>query len=313
MSAIIALVTVLTLSLLVSRLATAALMLTGVSHQMARLQSLSALMGVGFTTSESEHIVNHPVRHRILILIMLIGNAGIVAEASTLVLSFVGVTTRGEGLLRGAWLVGGLVGLWLVARGAWVERQMPHAMGWALRRWTDLEAYDFVEPLELAGGYRARRIGVDAGDWVEGRRLDELRLFDEGITVLGIHRPDGSYLGVPRGGTTIRAGDQLVLYGRDERLRELEDRRRGRRLGDASPRRGRSRAIPTGAGAVRRGRPARWASRPIAPVTRVSAPGEEIGRGCKVVSGHPPRIPRPASSPSGDSSQAIHRGRPASG
>ncbi len=104
---------------------------------------------------------------------------------------------------------------------------MLHAMGWALRRWTDLEAYDFVELLELAGGYRVRRIGVDAGDWVEGRRLDELRLFDEGITVLGIHRPDGSYLGVPRGETTMRAGDQLVLYGRDERLRELEDRRSG--------------------------------------------------------------------------------------
>jgi TrkA-C domain len=227
MSAIIALVIVLTLSLLVTRLATAALMLTGVSHQLARLQALSALMGVGFTTSESEHIVNHPVRRRILILIMLIGNAGIVTEASTLVLSFVGVTTHVEGLLRGAWLVGGLVGLWLVARSAWIERQMLHAMGWALRRWTDLEAFDFVELLELAGGYRVRRIGVDPGDWVEGRRLDDLNLFDEGITVLGIHRPDGSYLGVPRGETTIRAGDRLVLYGRDERLRELEDRRIG--------------------------------------------------------------------------------------
>lgn len=227
MSAIIALMIVLTLSLLVARLATAALMLTGVSHQLARLQALSALMGVGFTTSESEHIVNHPVRRRILILIMLIGNAGIVTEASTLVLSFVGVTTQIEGLLRGAWLVGGLVGIWLVARSAWIERQMLHAMEWALRRWTDLEAYDFVELLELAGGYRIRRIGVDPGDWVEGRGLDELRLFDEGITVLGIHRPDGSYLGVPRGETTIRAGDRLVLYGRDERLRELEDRRIG--------------------------------------------------------------------------------------
>jgi Trk K+ transport system NAD-binding subunit len=98
---------------------------------------------------------------------------------------------------------------------------------WALRRWTDLEAYDFVELLELAEGYRVRSIGVDAGDWVEGRRLDDLELFNEGITVLGIHRPDGSYLGVPRGETTVWAGDGLVLYGRDERLRELEDRRIG--------------------------------------------------------------------------------------
>ena len=97
MDAIIALLFVLTLSLLVTRLATSALMLTGVSHQLARLQALSALTGVGFTTSESERIVDHPVRRRILILMMLVGNAGFVTEASTLVLSFVGVTTRAEG------------------------------------------------------------------------------------------------------------------------------------------------------------------------------------------------------------------------
>ena len=227
MSAIIALVLILTLSLLLTRLGTAALMLTGVSHQLARLQALSALTGVGFTTSESEYIVNHPVRRRILILIMLIGNAGFITEGSTLVLSFVGITTRAEGLIRASWLMGGLLALWLVARSKWIERHMLHVMGWALRRWTDLEAYDFVELLELAGGYRVRSIGVDPGDWVEGRRLDDLKLFDEGITVLGIHRPDGSYLGVPRGETTIWAGDRLVLYGRDERLRELEDRRSG--------------------------------------------------------------------------------------
>jgi hypothetical protein len=202
-------------------------MVTGLSHELARLQALSALTGVGFTTSESERIVGHPVRRRILILMMLVGRGGFVTEASTLVLSFVGITTRAEGLLRGGWLAGGLLALWLVARSEWIEQHMLHMMGWALRRWTDLEAYDFVELLELAGGYRVRRIGVDPDDWVEGRSLDELRLFDEGITVLGIHRPDGSYLDVPRGETTIRAGDRLVLYGRDERLRELEDRRIG--------------------------------------------------------------------------------------
>src|ERR1700759_5495767 len=115
MSAIIALLLGLMFSLLVTRLATSALMLTGVSHQLARLQALSALTGVGFTTSESERIVDNPVRRRILILMMIGGNAGFVPEASTLILSFVGVTTRAEGLIRAGWLLGGLLALWLVA------------------------------------------------------------------------------------------------------------------------------------------------------------------------------------------------------
>lgn len=227
MSALIVLLILLLLSLLITRLATPALMLTGVSHQLARLQTLSALTGVGFTTSESERIVDNPVRRRILILMMIVGNAGFVTEASTLILSFVGVTTRAEGLIRGGWLLGGLLALWLVARSEWVEHRMLGVMGWALRRWTDLEAYDFVELLEMAGGYRVQTIVVDPGDWVEGRRLGELGLFEEGVTVLGIHRPDGIYLGVPRGETMIREGDRLVLYGCAEQLRELDSRRGG--------------------------------------------------------------------------------------
>ncbi len=50
--------------------------------------------------------------------------------------------------------MGGLLALWLLARNEWIERHMLYVMGWALRRWTDLEAYDFVELLEMAGGYR---------------------------------------------------------------------------------------------------------------------------------------------------------------
>ncbi|WP_165252801.1 TrkA C-terminal domain-containing protein [Paludisphaera soli] len=227
MNAVFSLLTVVTLSLLVTRLAVAALMLTGVSHQLARLQILSAYLGVGFTTSESEHLVNHPVRRRILTLMMIVGNVGAVSGASTLILSFVGVTTRAEGLWRAGWLLTGLAALVLVARSKWVERRMLQAMRWALSRWTDLEAYDFVELLELAGGYRVRTILVEPGDWIEGRRLEELKLFEEGVTVLGIHRADGRYLGVPRGETAIRAGDRLVLYGLDERLRDLDARRSG--------------------------------------------------------------------------------------
>jgi TrkA-C domain len=227
MDAVFSLLTVMLLSLLITRLATAALMLTGVSYQLAHLQVLSAFTGVGYTTSESEQVVNHPVRRRILILMMMVGNVGLVTAASSLILSFVGVTTRAEGLVRGGWLLAGLAAIWLVARSKWIEHGMLRVMHWALRRWTHLEAYDFVELLKLAGEYRVRTIVVRPGDWVEARRLEELKLFQEGITVLGIHRPDGTYLGVPRGETMIRAHDRLVLYGRDEQLRELEGRRSG--------------------------------------------------------------------------------------
>lgn len=47
------------------------------------------------------------------------------------------------------------------------------------------------------------------------------------MILLGVTRPDGSYLGVPRGDTVLHAGDTLVLYSRAGQLAELDQRRQG--------------------------------------------------------------------------------------
>jgi NhaP-type Na+/H+ or K+/H+ antiporter len=93
MLAILSLLVILSLSLLITRVATVALTYTGMSRESARFQARSAFTGTGFTTSESEKIVTHPVRRRIILLLMLFGNAGIVAVVTSLILTFVGEET----------------------------------------------------------------------------------------------------------------------------------------------------------------------------------------------------------------------------
>ena len=63
---VIAFLTVLGLSLFITRLATIALTYTGLSREAARFQARSAFTGTGFTTSEAERVVDHPVRRRII-------------------------------------------------------------------------------------------------------------------------------------------------------------------------------------------------------------------------------------------------------
>ncbi|MCH7752169.1 MAG: hypothetical protein IH898_08455 [Planctomycetes bacterium] len=63
----------LTLSLIVIRVGTMALMLTGLSRESARFQAHSAFTGVGFTTQESESIVEHPVRRHLTMGLMMLG------------------------------------------------------------------------------------------------------------------------------------------------------------------------------------------------------------------------------------------------
>ncbi len=65
---------------------------------------------------------------------------------------------------------------------------------------------------------------MEEGDWLAGKQLQECHLNDEGITVLGIYRSDGNYVGAPRKDTYMYEEDTLLLYGREERIRELDQR-----------------------------------------------------------------------------------------
>ncbi len=75
---VISLLLIVGLSLHVTRVATVALEHTGLARESARFQSRSAFTGVGFTTSEAESVVGHPVRRRIVMWLMMVGNVGIV-------------------------------------------------------------------------------------------------------------------------------------------------------------------------------------------------------------------------------------------
>jgi hypothetical protein len=107
-----------------TRVATVALTHTGPFKESAKFQFRSAFTGVGFTTSESEKVVNHPIRRRILLLLMLLGNAGIVTAVSSLIISFVSLERSGSLVWQIAALVAGLLILWSVANSQWVDRHL---------------------------------------------------------------------------------------------------------------------------------------------------------------------------------------------
>jgi len=74
---IIAFLTVLALSLVLTRVATVALTMTGLSQEVDKFQARSAFTGTGFTTKEAENVVNHPVLRRIIAMLMIIRSARI--------------------------------------------------------------------------------------------------------------------------------------------------------------------------------------------------------------------------------------------
>ncbi|HLI24138.1 MAG TPA: TrkA C-terminal domain-containing protein [Acidimicrobiales bacterium] len=226
MVAIASLLLVIALSLLITRIATVILSATGMSRSAARFQARSAFSGTGFTTSEAEQVVDHPLRRKVIGTLMLLGNAGIVAAASSTILGF-----RGGGVGQAWWrileLVAGLFALVMISKSSWVDQRLTATIGSLLHRFTDLPTRDLASLIDLGGSYAINELAVDGGDWVADRALGDLALRDEGVVVLGLNRRGAGYLGAPTARTVVRAGDVLIVYGRQELLNELDDRPAG--------------------------------------------------------------------------------------
>ena len=225
MSGIVVLVVIALVSLLVTRVATIALTVTGLPRQSARFQARSALSGVGFTTSESEQVVNHPARRRIVMALMLIGNVGLVTAVASLLGGFLGAGERTP--LRAALLVGGLWGVYALSRSEWVDRRLSRLIRRMLDRHTSLDVRDYGNLLHLYGDYAIHELLVEEGDWLADRTLAELRLKDEGLLVIGVVHPGGSYVGVPGPDTRLHPGDTVIVYGRGEAFEAVAARQAG--------------------------------------------------------------------------------------
>jgi len=227
MLAIVALFTALTVSLLLTRVATIALTLTGLSREIARFQARSAITGVGFTTAESEKVMGHPLRRRILMLLMLIGNIGIVTVVTTSIITFVNTDDSEEWIFRVVIIVSGLVLLLALAQSKWVDKHLSGFISFGLKKWTDLEVRDYASLLRLGGEYQVSELQVQSNDWLAGKSLEQLNLSAEGILVLGIQKPGGDYNGTPHSLTVIHDGDVLLVYGKQSTLEDIDNRLNG--------------------------------------------------------------------------------------
>jgi hypothetical protein len=203
------------------RIGTAVLVVTGLSRDIARFQVRSAFFGVGYTTSEAEAVVNHPVRRRTVQALMLLGSVGITGVIGSAVIT---LARTDDVLVPILVLAGGLFALWLLTTWQALDRLISRLLERLLRRWTDLDTHDYHALLRISSDYLVQQITVRSDAVIVGHSLAEARDRVPGLVLLGIEHADGSYVGAPSVDTTIRAGDTLTVYGHTDALEALEAR-----------------------------------------------------------------------------------------
>lgn len=217
MIAALTLFVVLTLSVLVIRTGAVALRLTGLPEDAARFQARSAFTGTGFTTSESETIVNHPVRRRVASLLMTIGSLGFVSVMATVVVSLVGSSGSEGALMRQLlWLAAVLVALWFVVLNPFADRVICGVISYLLARTEGFGGRRPMRLLQLPAGHGVTQILAHPESGLAGRQLGELAT--DGVMALGLQREDGTYINLPLDGEELRPADEIFFCGPDQAL-----------------------------------------------------------------------------------------------
>ena len=228
MPELLSLLFIVLVSMVIVRVGAMALSKTGLSMDISRFQAQSAYMGVGFTTKESETIMEHPLRRRIVRILMMLGSAGIATTIVTLVITFTQNKSEGPGIVTQlGYTVLGLVVISVLWRLKSVDRMVSRWVHYLLSKSTALAIHDYEELLKTQKGYAVAQIQIEQGDWLAGLSLREANLTAEGLVVLNITRSSGSVLGTPTSRTRIQPGHRLLCYGRDEDLAGLSHRPRG--------------------------------------------------------------------------------------
>ena len=203
-----------------SRLATGALIATGVPPDVAAFQSRSAFSGAGFTTVETESVINHPTRRKIISTTMFVGSLG---TPTLIVAVLVGFVAPGPGstVERTLVIISGIVlmGMVLGNRPA-TNFLVKVGHRYANKRLIPALSDDIEKLLALGDDFAVASVRLAADPADTYRSLRGLDDAIPGVRVLGIRRGD-IYFGEMPIDIELKEGDEIIVYTRLDRLESM--------------------------------------------------------------------------------------------
>lgn len=222
MIAALSLVLIFAISFFLVRVAAISLKLTGLPEHNARFQAISALTGTGFTTSEAEMIVNYPIRRKIIALLMLFGNLGIVSVLSTLMISFVRTDADFNSIMTQlGWIIGMTIVFFVVMLNPYIDRLFCKLIGHLLEKYTFLGGRHYRRLLQLGD-----KLSIGEHQFFADESLtpSKAQAALENLSILAVKRKSGATERFSEDMDTINPGDTLILFGPDSAHYNFKER-----------------------------------------------------------------------------------------
>lgn len=191
--------------------------LTGLEMSKARFQVISLITHTGFTTRESELILQHPTRRAIASSLMFISY---IAQV-TLISVFLHLLSQNRQRLEVIAVVLVVVVAFIVlsTRSRYVSTRFNRFIEKLLKRRVqrEMENQSFGQVLKIGADYGVYEILVDGASAIAGKTLAQAKLTEDYIQVLQVDHGSG-ITEFPKSALVIEAGDKLIVYGKTESI-----------------------------------------------------------------------------------------------
>ncbi len=206
-------------SVFVVKIATVALKMTGLDEKRAYFQALSAFTGTGFTTRDSELVVENDIRRKIIIFLMILGNAGLITVITTLVISF------GRGNITPLLINVGIVLLLIfilfkILGHKGVTKFLNDKIESKLEKRPPFQKRPVEEVLRIAKNYGIAEVSIKDNCQDLGKTLSESSFRENDILILAIERKDG-VIPTPKASDLILLDDTLICYGKLSNIEKI--------------------------------------------------------------------------------------------
>ncbi|MBL7158800.1 MAG: potassium transporter TrkA [Candidatus Omnitrophica bacterium] len=209
---VIPVVLIIAISAIVVRIASIALKMTGLDEKKAYFQAMSAFTGTGFTTKDSELMLQNPTRRKIIIFLMILGNAGIITVITALVISFarsdiVPVITNVAIILALTFF------LFMILSHKGVTKFLNSKIESSLEKNPPFAKRPVEEILRVAQNYGIAEVNIKNDCQDMGKTLNESSFRERDILILAINRKN-AVIPTPKASDRILPDDTLICYGK---------------------------------------------------------------------------------------------------
>jgi K+/H+ antiporter YhaU regulatory subunit KhtT len=207
------------ISILIVKIASIMLNLTGLDPKTAFFQALSAFTGTGFTTKDSETVLENELRRKIIMTLMILGNAGLISIITTLVLSLKG---RGvtPALINIVIILIAILAIITIFSNKNIRVKFTKSLQENLAKTQTFTKRPVMEVLRLAAGYGIAEITLNENCEDVEKTISKSSFREQDILILAIER-GRRVIPTPHATETLALNDTIICYGKLDNIARI--------------------------------------------------------------------------------------------